>query len=197
MKQLRRLSLSLLLFFCGFYSPAQTNVVSVDIFGLLLQDRKSISYERSFRSKFSVRLSYENQKYIKGAENGQTVYEVRGKGVIAEFRFYPSYSKKSAPLGFYLGSSFRNIGVTETYSPASMEFTGNVFNYTIISGYKFNFDRAIIEVLAGYGSGQVRGLDDPRRSQIAPFTDNTIDQLKANFRFEISLGFYFPKLSTD
>ena len=197
MKQFGQLSLFLFLFFCGLHSSAQTNVVSVDIFGLL-RDRKGISYERSFRNKFSARLSYENQRYSYGERNGQTVYEVRGKGVIPEFRFYPFNSKKPAPLGFYFGSSFRYICVTETYSPANVELTGNVFNYTIISGYKFNFDRVVIDLLAGYGSGQVRGFDDPKRSQIDPFySDNTIDNLKGNFRLEISFGFYLPKLSTD
>lgn len=197
MNQSRPLIVILFLMICGLNGLAQTNVVSVDMFGFL-RGRKGISYERSFAKKFSARLSYENQRYSYGERNGQTVYEVSGQGVIPELRFYPFNGKKPAPLGFYLGTSFRYIGVTETYTPADIELSGTTFNYTIISGYKFNHDRLVFDLLAGYGSGQVSGLDEQKRSQIDPFfSEDTINDLKGNFRLEISFGLYFPKLSAD
>ncbi len=197
MNRPRQLILLLFLLICGLSGMAQTNVVSVDMFGLL-HGRKGISYERSFKTKFSTRLSYENQRYSYGETNGQTVYQVRGEGVIPELRFYPFFNKKPAPLGFYFGPSLRYIRVTESYTPTNIKLSGTVFNYTIISGYKFNLDRLVFDLLAGYGSGQVSGLDGKRRSKIDPFySDDTIDDLKGNFRFEISMGFYFPKLSSE
>jgi hypothetical protein len=188
-----------LLFFSliAFPSVGQTNVISADIFGLR-RERKNISFERSFKDKFSIRLAYENQRYSNGETNGQTVYEVNGIGFIPEFRYYPFNAKKPAPLGFFAGSSFRYIKATEKFIPLNIKSEGTVLNYTFISGYKFNLSRFTSEILAGYGSGIVNGLDDASRSQIDPFfSDNTVSELKGNLRIEISLGFYFPKLKGE
>jgi len=191
---MKKALLTSLLLSAFFISNAQTNVIKIDMFGMLAMNRKNISIERTFKNKFSARLSYEHQEYATGERNDQQVYELTGKGVIPEFRYYPFTKNKPAPFGFYIGSSFRYISVNEQYYPTEVDLSGNVFNYTFISGYSTHAERIVFDFLVGYGSGKVSGLDEDKRNEIDDFfADDKLDMLKANLRIEVSIGFYFPE----
>lgn len=170
---------------------AQTTVVKTDVYGLFsVTSRKSIAVERSLGKKFSISLAAEHQNFANGDANGQEVYLTTVTGLIPEVRFYPIQKRFDAPFGMFVGTAFRIGRFNESYNPAGVEVKGNILNYGLIGGYKYSFDRLSFEVLTGYGLGSTSGFNASERDQIDPFfSDDTLELMKSNFRFEISVGF--------
>lgn len=178
----------------AFTTPcvAQYNAFKLDAFGAL-RSRLGISYERSVGRHFSALLTFERARYATGQTNQQEVYKLSGYGFIPEVRYYPFTGNKPAPLGLFVGGAFRYAPLKEAYVPAGVQVTGRVMNAGLNAGYKFNHQQALIEVLAGYGAGQLGGFDPGKRQQIDPFFAETpLAGMKDFFRFEISVGLVFP-----
>jgi len=185
---------TLFLLFLTTSTFAQINVLKTDLFGFL-RGRKNFTYERSFFDKFSGAITYDNQVFSTGEQNGQNIYELVGKGFLLEARYYPLNNRKLAPFGFFIGTSYRNMNVVESYTPNNIRVEGKVHNYTLISGYKFTFERVAFEVLGGYGVGDSSDFDKEERQNIDPFfADDKIAILESGIRIEVSFGIYFPKL---
>jgi hypothetical protein len=176
---------------------AQYTAFKLDGFGAL-QGRLGLSAERSFGRHFSALLTFESARYATGERNQQEVYKLSGYGFIPEVRYYPFTGNKPAPLGWFVGGAFRYASLKEAYAPAGVQLTGRVINAGLNAGYKFNHQQALIEVLTGYGAGQLSGLDPVRRQQIDPFfAGSTLAGMKDFFRFEISVGLVFPQVQPN
>ena len=172
---------------------AQYNVVKVDALGYI-RNRVFIGYERTFFKKASVGIAYENNEY--DAEGSD--YELRTKGFIPELRYYPFHKRRTAPLGFFVGTAFRFSTVTETYEPSSREIKGKVINYGLISGYKFRYKMLMSELLLGYGGGTIEEsfLKADRASFQSLSDPENFDEIKSNLRMALTVGIIFPKIKT-
>ncbi|MBW3544418.1 MAG: DUF3575 domain-containing protein [Bacteroidetes bacterium] len=178
-------------------ASAQYNVVKFDGLGLL-RDRVYLGYERTFFKQISVGLAYENYAYTDESLDSGGDYSLITNGFLPEFRYYPFHKQRTAPLGFFAGAAFRLAKVTEIYTPNNTELTGDLFNYGLISGYKFRYKSFISEFLLGYGGGALsKGFETANRSAFRNLSDqDALDELTQNLRFEIALGYVFPKIKT-
>ena len=175
---------------------SQYNVVKVDALGLV-RDRLYVGFERSFLKQFSVGVAYEKNVY--GAESVSAgEYELSSQGFIPEVRYYPFHKRRTAPLGFFVGPAFRYAKLTEEYTPGKTEIDGSVFNYGLVSGYKFRYKFLVGEALLGYGSGKIS--DEFMTASRAGFSSvsdpENFDDIKRNIRLEIAVGVIFPKVKT-
>lgn len=191
------LSVLVLVMIATTSASAQYNVVKFDGLGLL-RDRIYLGYERSFLKQFSIGLAFENHAYTDESLDGGGDYSLITNGILPEFRYYPFHKQRAAPLGFFIGPAFRLAKVTESYTPNNTELEGNLFNYGLVSGYKFRYKSFISEFLLGYGGGTLsEDFETANRSAFKSLSDqDSLDELKQNLRFEIALGYVFPKIRT-
>lgn len=187
------LSALVLVFITSASAFSQYNVVKVDALGYI-RDRLFIGYERTFFKKTSIGIAYENNKYdSEGSE-----YVLKTRGFIPELRYYPYHKRRTAPLGFFVGTAFRFSTVSEAYAPKDVEIRGNVFNYGLITGYKVRYKMLISELLLGYGGGMIEdSFLAANRSSFQNISDpENFDEIKSNLRLALSVGIVFPRITS-
>lgn len=189
----------LLIFACSHQSYGQYNVIKVDLFGGVLSPLKVYrgSYERSFGKSFSGGLSLESGRFAESETfQGNTLIEssiLKGWGFVPEARFYPG-RKNDAPIGFFLGSHviYRKLNEEYNFSGQSATNSGYFFSIGGDIGYKIPIGRVNLEILGGYGSAAGKYSNQ----EVSP-AETEADDASLPIRFEICLGFIFPKYSAD
>lgn len=176
---------------------SQYTVAKIDGLGLI-QKRLYVGVEQSFFKQASIGLAYESIEYAAATASGGGEYELQAKGIVPEIRYYPFHKRKTAPLGFFAGPRFRFSTLTESYSPSDLKRTARLVNYSLITGYKFNYKFFVAEALLSYGGGSIEKefMEADRSGFSNMIDDNTFSDIKRNARLEISLGMVFPKIKT-
>jgi hypothetical protein len=185
---------------------SQKNVLKLDLFGTFVTSITTkmpmprLSYERTFKDKFSWQLAMECGKYDRiesGSMSYQTaeVYNVTGWGIMPEFRYYPFTQNKTAPMGWFVSTHYRYFSLLEHYfeGPFNIKTKGNVNNFGLNIGFKHGNNIVVGEYLLGLGLSSGKWNDSNDRAQIPSTID--VEDLRnfATFRFEINLGIRFPQ----
>ncbi len=201
------ISLLLSIISTSFAQSAQS--VQIDIFGIGKSPWSVLrgSYEKSLGKKFSFMLSAEKGIYhsITSIENGRFgsgESDLRGWGIMPQFRFYFNNDTENKLTGLFFGTHFRYRKIYETYEFNDFDPTttwqeqANAYNY----GVNFGFRKRILqspltfEVLFGLGKAFGTWENEAEREQVTDLInglDNNGNSLNAG-RIEINLGCTFP-----
>jgi hypothetical protein len=192
LKSLRSFAI-LALFFCSYLTIlGQDNVVKTDIIRPI-RGLVGIAYERKIDKIFTIQLAFDAGTYREGSVYFHNDYQLKGFSILPEFRVYPMTKKSAAPLGVFGGLAFRYAFMDETMVDpfTSVEFanSGHIYNYGFELGYKYAIQKFIVEVLGGFGGGQMRNFK-PMPYQLWQYQDIRKDELEF-YRLELSLGYIF------
>jgi hypothetical protein len=199
----------ILLFFIQ-ETHAQYNVIKADVVPIFVTDPRVFrpSYERSIGKYLSGLITFETGRYgyadtadITKLQDKLQVMEVRGWGILPALRVYPFGKKSAAPLGFFVGPHFLYRSLNEHYAYGALDISSHAQQkgFGLNAGYKFAFlNRVCVDLLVGYtkGSGTWTSSDGDR-SLIAPRYRYDVSNVKNFLRFEVSVGFFFPKVNAN
>jgi hypothetical protein len=206
----------LLLFFVTHSYFSQYVSPKIDAVGLLAPNLKVIrpAIEFAFAKHFSAGLVFEKGKYQSGSTQINSsapveVHKITGWGLMSELRYYPGTREKRAPLGVFLGAHFRYRNLTEDYTGedylltrqnhkvyANLSTEAIAYNYGVHVGYKAHLYVFALELLAGFGGANGTWKTPNERERINPDFKADLYGIENAFRFEVSVGFIFPKVKT-
>jgi hypothetical protein len=186
---------------------SQKNVIKTDLFGGMLGTMAvgaptlKLSYERAFKPNLSWQISLEYGKYAKtetsfiSSLSGQEIANIKGFGIMPEFRYYLSTKRREAPMGWFLSAHYRYYSLVEHYFSNSYDLktNGHVNNFGLNLGFKHGGDVFIAEYLLGFGfSSGSWNLSDERKQIESEHEINDLSKF-ATMRLEINIGFKFPR----
>jgi hypothetical protein len=190
---------------------SQNNVIKIDFAGAIGGVFRP-SFERTFGNNLSLLATFETGKYQSATSGNlksqKEVYFIKGWGVMSEIRYYPFTKRKIAPLGFFLGLHCRYRIISESftdskiinsspvYADTAITNEGTIFDYGLNFGYKIPLGRLGIDILMGYGNSSGSWKSENNRNMIDSFHRMNFDDFQNRFRFEIAIGYVFPKIKT-
>jgi hypothetical protein len=183
----------LILSFITIHSYCQQNAIKFDVVSPL-SGKIRLDYETSLSDIISLQFAFQSGR-IANEQLDESTYRLNSTGILTEIRAYPFLQKNTAPFGFFVGGGFRYMRYGEVYNRFGwkQQGTGTYHNVGLDIGYKLNYHRICIEVLAGYGTGSVKPADRNRDFTLPqPYSSILYDEKKF-IRAEISLGYLFPK----
>jgi hypothetical protein len=171
---------------------AQTHILKTDLIrpvrGLV-----SLAYERKINGLITWQFAIDRGTYQKETVYYHEDYKLKGFSFTPEFRIFPIYKRDEAPMGIFVGAAIRYAFLREriydSVYGAYRSNRGNILNYGIEAGYKFNANKLIIEVLGGFGGGQVMNFESMPNS-LWIFHDIRKDEAKF-YRLELAIGYMF------
>jgi hypothetical protein len=169
----------------------QHHVIKFDLVSPL-SNKIKVAYESTFSENLSGQITFQSGELATATYNSSAEYILSADGVIAGIRGYPFLGKK-APFGFFIGAGFRYLRYTESFNfPGSQISWGKIYNFGLDAGYKFNYRRFCLEILGGYGIGDVKTKDEWREYRIPERYLGLVNDEKNFLRVEVSVGFVFP-----
>ncbi|MFT5913614.1 MAG: hypothetical protein ACJAWV_002677 [Flammeovirgaceae bacterium] len=210
MNYLRNLFATLFLLSIISTSFAQSiHSVQIDAFGIGKNPWSVLrgSYEKNLGKKFSFMISaekgaYHSTSFIQNNGFNSSASDLRGWGIMPQFRLYFTNDSKNRLTGLFFGTHFRYRRINEAYDFGDSDFStnwngkANAYNY----GVNFGFRKRILEspltfeVLFGLGKAFGKWENDAEREQITGLEnglDNKGNTLNAG-RIEVNLGWIFP-----
>lgn len=188
-KHLRTFSVVLVGLCYSLPTFGQYHAIKGDIFGGLFSPLKvyRLSYERSIHENWSIGSTFEAGEFAQeelSSVNSSLKYSTRGIGILPEVKFYPFGIRKTAPAGLFVGSHyrFRNQSISFRNVTVHGEFPKiNTHHVGVHTGYKIVQGNLLLEFLGGYN--------------LILLADNFETNPDYKLRFEMSVGFTFPKMA--
>jgi len=194
------LPLLLLLSFSGYSQKKHYKVISLNVipwfdsYSTVLQP----TFEYSLNKSLSLGLSIEKGKFNIGEYNGVQVSDLKGWGIMPQFRYYPFTQRKPAPFGFFIGTHFRYRILEESYySNVNVSTRGYSFDLGACLGYKIKADILNFEFLFGSGWGNGSFKTPNQRDLIDPILKSNLSSAEYYLRMEINVGIHFPQFRNE